>query len=39
MPDTVESQLEVLRKIGFKEVDCYFKYGGCVYGALGKNPK
>lgn len=27
IPDTLESQLEVLEKIGFKEVDCFFKYG------------
>lgn len=27
MPDTLESQLDVLKKIGFKEVDCYVKYG------------
>ena len=27
IPDTLESQLEVLEKIGFKEVDCYFKCG------------
>ncbi|MCJ7604359.1 MAG: hypothetical protein MUO63_23005, partial [Desulfobulbaceae bacterium] len=27
IPDTLESQLEVLEKIGFREVDCYCKYG------------
>ena len=27
LPDTLESQLEVLEEIGFKEVDCFFKYG------------
>ncbi len=27
IPNTLESQLEVLEKIGFKEVDSYFKYG------------
>lgn len=27
MPDTLESQLQSLEKIGFKEVDCFFKYG------------
>lgn len=32
-PDTLESQLEVLKKIGFKEVDCYFKYG--VFSLFG----
>jgi tRNA (cmo5U34)-methyltransferase len=26
-PDTLQSQLEVLELIGFKDVDCYFKYG------------
>jgi len=26
-PDTLTSQLEILEEIGFKEVDCYFKYG------------
>jgi tRNA (cmo5U34)-methyltransferase len=33
MPDTLESQLDVLEKIGFKEVDCYYKYGiFCLFG-------
>jgi tRNA (cmo5U34)-methyltransferase len=27
IPDTLESQLRALEKIGFKDVDCYFKYG------------
>lgn len=27
IPDTLASQMEVLGEIGFKEVDCYFKYG------------
>ena len=27
IPDTLESQLQALEEIGFKEVDCYFKYG------------
>jgi tRNA (cmo5U34)-methyltransferase len=27
MPDTLESQLRALEAIGFKDVDCYFKYG------------
>jgi tRNA (cmo5U34)-methyltransferase len=27
MPDTLGSQLQILKKIGFKEVDCYFKHG------------
>jgi len=27
IPDTLESQLEVLNVVGFKNVDCYFKYG------------
>jgi tRNA (cmo5U34)-methyltransferase len=27
MPDTLELQLQALEKIGFKEVDCFFKYG------------
>jgi len=26
-PDTLEAQLKTLEEIGFKEVDCYFKYG------------
>jgi len=24
--DSVESQIEILKKIGFKEVECVFKY-------------
>jgi tRNA (cmo5U34)-methyltransferase len=27
IPDTLESQLEALKVLGFKNVDCYFKYG------------
>ncbi|MCF7975601.1 MAG: class I SAM-dependent methyltransferase [Phycisphaerae bacterium] len=27
MPDTLDSQLKALQEIGFKDVDCYFKYG------------
>ncbi|MCB2184636.1 MAG: hypothetical protein KQH63_21645 [Desulfobulbaceae bacterium] len=27
IPDTLESQLEILNETGFKEVDRYFKYG------------
>jgi tRNA (cmo5U34)-methyltransferase len=27
IPDTLESQLEVLKDIGFEDVDCYCKYG------------
>jgi len=26
-PDTLESQMEAMKKIGFKNVDCFFKYG------------
>lgn len=26
-PDTLEAQLDALRTIGFKNVDCYYKYG------------
>jgi tRNA (cmo5U34)-methyltransferase len=33
MPDTLESQLDLLEKTGFKEVDCYYKYGiFCLFG-------
>ncbi len=32
-PDTLESQLNALREIGFGEVDCFYKYGVfAVYG-------
>jgi len=32
-PDTLESQLKVLKEIGFSEVDCFYKYGiFSVYG-------
>lgn len=27
MPDTLDSQLSAMEEIGFKDVDCYFKYG------------
>lgn len=27
IPDTLESQLKALETIGFRDVDCYFKYG------------
>jgi len=27
LPDTLESQLQALKEIGFKDVDCYFKHG------------
>ncbi len=26
-PDTLDNQLEALRSSGFKDVDCYYKYG------------
>jgi tRNA (cmo5U34)-methyltransferase len=33
MPDTLESQLETLKNVGFNNVDCYFKYGiFCLFG-------
>jgi len=33
MPDTLESQLEALKDVGFNNVDCYFKYGiFCLFG-------
>src|SRR5512142_3359075 len=32
-PDTLEAQFEALREIGFKDVDCYYKYGiFTIYG-------
>jgi tRNA (cmo5U34)-methyltransferase len=32
-PDTLEPQLDVLKEIGFKDVDCYYKYGiVAIYG-------
>ncbi|MBL7180607.1 MAG: class I SAM-dependent methyltransferase [Desulfobacterales bacterium] len=34
-PDTLKSQLEALEEIGFKEVDCYFKYGNfSLFGGI-----
>ncbi len=27
VPDTLDSQLRAMKEIGFKDVDCYFKYG------------
>ncbi len=27
IPDTLESQLEALKDIGFNNVDCFYKYG------------
>jgi tRNA (cmo5U34)-methyltransferase len=32
-PDTLDSQLRALEAIGFKDVDCYFKYG--VFSLFG----
>ena len=33
LPDTLESQLHTLQSVGFKEVDCYYKYGiFCLFG-------
>jgi len=33
LPDPLESQLEALRDIGFRDVDCYCKYGiFCLFG-------
>lgn len=32
-PDTLENQLKLLKSTGFKNVDCYYKYGiFSVYG-------
>jgi tRNA (cmo5U34)-methyltransferase len=32
-PDTLETQLDALKKIGFKDADCYYKYGiFTIYG-------
>ncbi len=34
-PDTIEGQLNVLRDIGFRNVDCYYKYGiFAVFGGM-----
>jgi tRNA (cmo5U34)-methyltransferase len=35
IPDTLESQLETLKVVGFKQVDCYFKYG--IFSLFGGN--
>lgn len=38
LPDTIDLQLHALRTIGFKQVDCYFKYGVfAIFG--GRKPK
>jgi len=26
-PDTLDEQLNALKSVGFKDVDCYYKYG------------
>lgn len=26
-PDTLDKQLKALKSVGFKDVDCYYKYG------------
>jgi tRNA (cmo5U34)-methyltransferase len=26
-PDTLKNQMDTLREIGFKDVDCFYKYG------------
>ena len=32
-PDTLEAQLKALQSIGFKDVDCFYKYGVfTIYG-------
>ena len=33
IPDTLESQMDILKEIGFKSVDCYFKYS--VFSLFG----
>lgn len=33
LPDTLDAQLESLEKVGFKDVDCYFKYG--IFSVFG----
>ena len=33
IPDTLESQIDILKEIGFKSVDCYFKYS--VFSLFG----
>jgi tRNA (cmo5U34)-methyltransferase len=35
MPDTLEAQLEMLKQIGFNNVDCYHKYG--IFSLFGGN--
>lgn len=37
IPDTLESQLEVLKDVGFEDVDCYFKYG--IFSLFGGSKK
>lgn len=35
IPDTLDSQIQALTQIGFKEVDCYFKHGiFCLFGGF-----
>ncbi len=37
-PDTLDDQLDALRKIGFRDVDCYYKYGiFAMYGGSKTN--
>ena len=36
-PDTLKSQIEALEKIGFQNVDCYFKYG--IFSLFGGNKR
>jgi tRNA (cmo5U34)-methyltransferase len=33
VPDTLRVQLEALEKIGFRQVDCYYKFG--IYVMFG----
>lgn len=38
-PDTLEDQLNALNDIGFKDIDCYYKYGiFAVYGGKKQRP-
>ncbi len=32
-PDTLDNQLDALKKVGFKDVDCFYKYG--IYTVFG----